>query len=79
MCSAFFGGLGNSFSVGFRLYCRYNKREERVVYSVPPLWHPAGAAGPDGDGESLPGLDARGPAGLSEGNPGHEPSDRRLH
>ena len=27
MCSAFFGGVGNSFLNAFRLYCRYNKRE----------------------------------------------------
>ena len=44
MCSAFFGGVGNSFLNAFRLYCRYNKREgdrqngtdSKLVCSAPP-------------------------------------------
>ena len=44
MCSSFFVGIGNSYSIGFRLYCRYNKREgerqhgtdKELVCSDPP-------------------------------------------
>ena len=61
MCSAFFGGVGNSFINAFRLYCRYNKQEgarqngteKEPLRSDPPQPPHAGQRGQRGGGQDL--------------------------
>ena len=33
-CLPFFGGVGNGFVIGFRLYCGHNQRKENIHYEM---------------------------------------------
>ena len=73
VCSAFFGGVGNSFRSAFRLYCRYNKWEGERQHGTEK--EPLCSGTPQPPRASLRGQRGGGP---DHQRIHHEPADRIL-